>query len=550
MVGQALENGKKFLMSTQKSILSAAFIISITYGLSAILSLFRSRLLASHFGISDDLTIFYTADKIPSLIYSLIVLGTISTVFIPVFTELLVKDKEDAWRTASSIVNLALVVFFLLGSIVAIFAPEIIQLLSVGRFTTSQNQLGAGLMRVMISAQFILVISSFVTSLLQSFKHFVLPALAPIFYNVGMILGIVLLTPFYGIYGPAYGVFIGALLHLLIQLPLLPKIKLKYAFIFDFKEKGAKEIFSLIPSRLLGSVLIQFSGILTNTLAILISNSAVVVYKFADQLQSFPVNLFGASMALAALPTLSTEAASKNKQEFKKTFLTSFHQMMYLVIPASVILLVLRVPVVRIVFGAREFPWDATLETAATLGLFSISIFAQSAVFLVTRAFYALKDMSTPVKVNALTVFLSFTLSLFFVKSMGLGVWSLAISYTVGSLLDLLLLMHILDKKVEHFARKDLFVPLAKISLATLLMGVFLYLPMKALDAFVFDTTRTLPLVVLTLIVTLVGGSVYLLLTKLLKVEEIQLFYKLLAKFEIKRLKIDPILSGTQRNPL
>lgn len=550
MVGKALENGRKFLMSRQKSILSAAFIISFTYGISAILSLFRSRLLASYFGISDDLTVFYTADKVPSLIYSLIVVGTISTVFIPVFTELLGKDKEDAWRTASSVVNLALAAFFVVGGLVAFLAPEIIQLLSVGRFTIAQNQLGAGLMRVMIFAQFILVISSFITSLLQSFKHFVLPALAPVFYNIGMILGIVLLTPFYGIYGPAYGVFIGAFLHLLVQLPLLPKIKLNYHFIFDSSEKGVKEIFSLIPSRILGSALIQFSGILTNSLAILISNSAVVVYKFADQLQSFPVTLFGASMALAALPTLSSEAVSQNKAEFKKTFLTSFHQMMYLVIPASVILLVLRVPVVRIVFGAQQFPWEATLDTAATLGIFSISIFAQSAVFLVTRAFYALKDTATPVKVNSLTLALSFVLSLFFVKVLGLGVWSLAVSYTIASIFDLALMLHILDRKVGRFSKADLFWPLAKISFSAMLMGVFLYLPMKTLDAFVFDTTRVLPLLALTVVAGFVGSAVYLFLTKMFKVEEIQLFYKLISKLDPKKSSTTVILSETQEHTL
>ncbi len=270
MVGTTIENGKKLLLSTQKTILSAAFVISVAYGVSAILSLVRSRLLATYFGISEDLTVFYTADKIPSLVYSLVVVGTISTVFIPVFTELLSKDKDKAWKTASAVINISLSVFIVLALLVFAFAPEIIQLLSVGRFSIAQNQLGAGLMRIMISAQLILVVSSFLTSLLQSFKYFVLPALAPIFYNIGMILGIIFLTPAYGIYGPAYGVLIGAVFHLLIQLPLVPRMKTTYEFVFDCADNGLAEVFRLVPARLLGSVLVQVSGILTNTLAILI----------------------------------------------------------------------------------------------------------------------------------------------------------------------------------------------------------------------------------------------------------------------------------------
>ncbi len=257
----------------------------------------------------------------------------------------------------------------------------------------------------------------------------------------------------------------------------------------------------------------------------------MVVYKFADQLQSFPVNLFGASMALAALPTLSSEAGGKSKEDFKRTFLTSFHQLMFLVIPASVILLVLRVPLVRLVFGAPSFPWEATLETALTLGIFSFGIFSQSGVFLTTRAFYAMKDTKTPVMVNIFTLTFAFVLSLLFVQYFKYGVWALALSYTLASFLDLVFMLLILNKKVGGFSGVGFFKPLSKISISALLMGVFLYFPMKALDSFVFDTTRVLPLLFLTLIAGLVGAGAYLFFTKIFKVEEIDLFYKLMGKF-------------------
>ena len=518
---------RRFLLSTQKTILSAAFVISATYGVSAILGLLRSRLLATYFGVSEDLTVFYTADKIPSFIYSLIAVGTISTIFIPVFTDFYKKNKKKAWHTAVSMINISVLAFAFLAGTVYAFSPQIIRLLSVGRFTLEQVQLGTNLMRLMMLSQLVLVLSSFITSLLQSFKYFVLPALAPLVYNVGMIAGIVFLTPRHGIYGPAIGVLIGAFLHLLIQLPLLPKIKLPYKFGFDLKDQGVREIFSLMPPRLLSSALLQISPIINNALAIVVATSAAVVFKFADQLQSFPVHLFGASMALAALPTLSGVG---NKEKFRKTFLTTFHQMMFFVMPASVILLVLRVPVVRLVFGAQNFPWEATLDTALTLGFFSLSIFSQSGMYLLTRAFYALKDTLTPVKVSLVTVIASSSLAYYFVAYLGLGVWSLALAYSLGSILDLSLLLIFLSSRVGGFNWRTVLVPFTKIGMASALMGVALYLPMKFLDFSVFDTSRVIPLLLLTGTAALAGSAVYLALTWAFNVEEIELFYKLVRK--------------------
>jgi len=381
MVKDTIQNGqngsKNFLFKTQNTIISAAFVIAVTYGISAVLALVRARLLAHFFGISDDLAVFYTADKIPGFIYSILVVGTLSTVFIPIFASELRDNEKIAWKTASSMItvsmgfftflscivfifspqiidllaihkftaeqvilgsNLMSMVFFtFLSCIVFIFSPQIIDLLAIHKFTAEQVILGSNLMRIMLVAQLVLVVSSFITSILQSFKYFIIPAIAPVFYNVGMIVGIVFLFPKFGIYGAAAGVLIGAILHLLVQIPLMKKINFNFSLTLDLKDKGLKEIFSLMPSRIFGTSVIQISDVINNSLAILISTSSVIFFKFASQLQSFPVNLFGASIALAALPTLSFESLEADREKFKKTFLTSFHQMLFLVIPASVL---------------------------------------------------------------------------------------------------------------------------------------------------------------------------------------------------------------------
>lgn len=526
-----------FLVKTQNTILSAAFVLALSSGVNAVLGLVKSRFLTKSFGVSDELSVFYTADRIPNLIYSVLVVGALSTIFIPIFSSLYKKNKEDAWKAASSIINISLLVFIILGSVIFIFAYQIIQLLSINRFTAEQIELGAGLMRVMMFGQLILIVSSFLTSLLQSFKYFIIPALAPVVYNFGMLFGIIFLSERFGIYGPALGVLIGAALHLLIQIPLMRKTNFKFFLALNIKDKGTRELFRLIPPRLLSVLIANTLYTVNNSLAILISNPSVVFLKFGTQLQYFPVNFIGISMASAALPTLSQESDETDRAKFKKTFLTSFHQMMFMVIPISVIFLVLRIPVVRLVYGVEQFPWEATLQTAATLGFFSISIFAQSAIYLITRAFYALKDTLTPVKVSLVTIFLNVFLSLVFIKGFGWEVWSVALSFSITSIIDMVLMFILLAKKMGGFGWKPVLIPFTKIAFSGIFMGISLYLPIKALDQVVFDTTRTLNLLVLTGIATFAGLLSYLFFTKIFRVEEIQLLYKLLGKLRIRELK-------------
>jgi putative peptidoglycan lipid II flippase len=317
---------------------------------------------------------------------------------------------------------------------------------------------------------------------------------------------------------------------------MMKNVNFKFTpFSFMVHRNGTREVFELMPSRI-GSVLINNLIItINNSLAILISASAVVHLKFANQLQFFPVNLFGFSIAHASLPTLAEESDDKNLGKFKRTFITSFHQMMFLVVPASVILLVLRVPIVRIVYGAATFPWEATVKTAYALAFFSLSIFAQGGIYLVTRAFYALKDTTTPVKISSITLLINVALSLYFVRVLYLGVWSIALSFSITSILTFAALLVLFVRKVGGIDAVELVRPFTKIGYSALFMGAALYLPLKLLDQFVFDTTRVIPLLLLTGIAAAVGSATYLIITWLFKVEEIELFYRLLRKLKVKK---------------
>ena len=195
-----------------------------------------------------------------------------------------------------------------------------------------------------------------------------------------------------------------------------------------------------------------------------------------------------------------------------------------MILPAAAILAILRVPIVRLVFGAKEFPWETTLLTGRVLIAFSIGIAAQAASLLLTRGFYALRDSVTPVKINVLTVVFNIFLSFVFILIFKLSIVYLAIAYSTANIINVLLLLFLLDRKVK-FVQKELFLPILKMSAISLVTAIFLYIPMKLLDQLVFDTTRTIELIVLTSIATAVGLSVYLLLSWLFKVEQIVVFY-------------------------
>lgn len=520
---------------TQNTILSAAFIILMSTGFGAILGVVKNRLLAAKFGVSSELAIFYTADYIPSLLYSVLIVGAVSTVFIPIFTGLLKKNREEAFKTASTIINSTLIFFLLIGTLVVLFAPLIFKAVSLNQFGAKETMLGANLMRLMIISQMFLVCGSLTTSILQSFKYFLVPALAPIVYNLGILFGIIFLSPTMGIYGPAVGVIIGAVIHFSIQIPLLKSAGFRFSFSLNLKDHGFAKTLTLIPPRIASVLIASLIQTIGNSFALLISTSSVIVLKFANQLQGFPINLFGFSIAAASLPTLSSEGEDRDLTSFKKTFLTSFHQMMFLVLPLSMILFILRVPVVRIVYGVSNFPWETTLETASVLAIFSFSIFAQSANYLITRSFYALKDTLTPVFVAVITSVLNVAISAFFVVGLKYNVWAVAFSYTITSIFDMLILLYLLDKKIGSLGNKELFWPFTKISFSAILMGITLYVPVKLLDQVIFDTTRTVNLLTLTVIAGLCGVITYLFFTKIFKVEEIELLYSIVRKLNLSK---------------
>ncbi len=531
MVKNLIKNGTDLLFRRQTNILSAASVIAAAVLVSRLLGLIKYRLLTGQFTVSD-IGVYLAAFRLPSTLFDLIVMGALTTAFIPIFTSYIAKGKEEeANLIASTILNLSILVFLAATILFLIFTDPLVHLIAPG-LTRSEFELAIPFTRIMLLGQTLpLILGNFLTGILQSHKRFLLPALAPVVYNLGIISGIIFLSPVMGLYGAVWGVVIGAVLFLLVQIPLSFKLNFRYRPVILLRLSGVREIGRLIIPRTIGLAIAQLNYTANIIISSLLSARAITIFNFAQQLEQLPVSIFAATISQAALPTLSEEQTHNDRLEtFKKTFLTSFHQILFLTLPAAAILIVLRIPIVRLVYGASKFDWPATVDTGRTLAFLGIGLIAESLINLLVRGFFALHDSKTPVIIGAISIATNIVLSIIFIPILHLPIWGLATASAVADSLYAVSLLLFFHFKVHRFSIPSLLIPATKMTLAAIVTGFSLYIPMKLLDQLVFDTTRTIPLIMLTGTATLIGLTVYLFLTWVLEINELQSFLGLAAK--------------------
>ena len=532
MVNNFLKNSKTLLLRKQSNILSAASVLMIAVFFSRVLGLLRDRFLAGTFFDANtawQLDVYFAAFRLPDMIFQLLVVGALSAAFIPVFTDYLLKNKKQAWQLASTIITFGIILFFAFAIILIIFAKPLSQLIAPS-FLSTEVILMTRLTRLLVIAQGAFVISSFLTGILQSQQHFIVPALSPIAYNLGIIFGIITLSPHFGIYGPAIGVLIGAFLHLIIQLPLIKKVGFVFKPSFNIKDHGVRRIGKLMLPRTLALAVSQIELTVAVSIATSLSSGSLAIFYFAQHLNALPVGLFGATIGQAALPTLSRQYTLKSVEKFKRLFLSSLKQTLYLSLPAGMMLLVLRIPAVRLAFGAGNFPWEATLLTGRVVALFALSVFAQSAIQILVRGFYAIGNTRTPLFIGALAVILNVFLSFFLVYSMDLKILGLALAISLSSFFHTSLSLILFSRLLGGFSKKDLLIPFTKMSVATIITGIFLWIPLRILDRYILNTAKTIDLIILVIITSTIGLLVYLFLSKLFKIKELDNFIDLIKR--------------------
>jgi putative peptidoglycan lipid II flippase len=543
------------LTRRQTSIISAAFIIMATVILSQLLGLIRQRLLLGIFGASDTLGIYLYASQLPDTLFQLTIASALSSAFIPVFSNYLARGQEkEAHKMASTLLAVGFGVFVVLSLILMLFAQPFLQLFNLGgNFSPEQMVLMANLMRIIIVGQLLFIIGTFFTALLQSYNHFFIPGIAAAMYNLGIIIGVMAFSSTFGIYSATIGVIIGGIIFVLVQLPLAKRVGFSFTpSLAHIKSDGVTTVAKLMWPRTVAIIIMQLGTVAIGAFISFLNDPGRmnVIFDCAKTLAFAPVSLFGATIAQAAFPILSRE--KDRLSEFKATFISSFNQMLYLILPISVLFLVLRVPVVRLVYGSGKFDWPATVLTGETLAFFCLSIFAQALILLVLRAFYALHDTKIPLIVNSVATGILLILAYLFIIVYHWGVESLAIAFTIQSIAQLFVLLFLLERKVGAFQKWPLLVSWSKIFVSSLFTAFALYIPIKLLDQLVFDTTRTINLLILTGISSLAGLLLYLFLTWFFDVKEAKSYILAIKKVGNWRdilTKSDEVLEGGKINP-
>jgi len=528
MFNRLINGGKNLLLRKNSSILSAASVIMLASLSSALLGLIRTRLLISYFYADKAVVdVFWAAFRLPDMVFQIIIVGALSSAFIPVFSRYL-GDKKREGEIASSMINMVMLIMLALTSMIFIFADPLSRLIA-GGFSDAQFDLMVNLTRIMALAQIFFGFSSFLTGIIQSHHRFLIPALSPILYNLGIIIGIIALGPKLGIYGPALGVVLGALLHLLAQLPLARQLGFRYYPTLIKRSTAVTEMGKLMLPRILTLSLTQIETTIILTFSSWLSVGTITVISIAQQLSSFPVRLIGVPIGQASLPFFAKNTSKNNLGELAIMVNNTILEMLYLALPFSAIILVLRIPLVRLAYGADSFPWAETVLTGKLVAILAISIAARSLTHILVRVFYAFHNTKIPLLVNLISTALNVGLSYYLLFVLKSGVIGMAFAITVASLVETIVLTGILYSFAKFMLRK-LIVPLGKILFATIITGFALWVPLRLLDQMIFDTTRTVPLIMLTASVCLIGLAVYLTLSYLLNIRELSIFATLFEK--------------------
>lgn len=391
----------------------AAYVLAIFALASQVLALFRDRLLANKFGAGSELDIYYAAFRIPDLLFVLFASVLSVYVLLPFVTKAKEESNMSASNILSSMLTLFLFVYFIVAIIAFFTAPYLIGYLFPG-FSGEAQVITVSVMRILLIQPLLLGVSSLFGVVTQLNNYFVLYALSPVLYNIGIIFGALFLYPIFGLTGLAYGVLIGAFFHVVIQVPLIMKSKLCFGLTKNINTQVLIEIAKVAVPRAITLSLNQIMLLVIFGIATTMSVGSVAVLQFAYNLQSVPLAIIGMSYSIAAFPTLASLLVQKKQEEFNNYVITALRHVIFWSLPVVVLVVVLRAQLVRVLLGSGSFDWSDTRLTAAALAIFVISLVAQSFLLLIVRAFYAGGYTRLPLMVTLVGTCISTILAIIF----------------------------------------------------------------------------------------------------------------------------------------
>ena len=489
---------------------------------SNLIGLVRGIIITNAFGTSADVDAFNAASRVTELLFNLVAGGALASAFIPTFAGFLVKgDRQGAWRLASAVTNLVLLVLIAISCLAYIFAPQLVEhglyLLAPGTIVT-QQQLTVDLLRIMLPSVIIFGVSGLVMGILNTHQIFLIPAIAPAMYSLGMIAGTLFLSPKMGISGLAWGGVLGAAGHLVIQLPRLIRLKGgRYMAVLGLRDPAVMEVLRMMGPRVLGVAVVQLNFIVNTIIALGLSEGSVSALVWSFQLMMIPQMAIAQSTATAALPTFSVQAAEGRLDDLRDSISTTLRVIILLSMPAALGLILLRQPLVAMLYQRGEFTEHSTSLVAWALAWYAAGLVGHSILEVASRAFYALHDTRTPVTVGVVAMGLNIGFSFAFAELFKRVGWmphgGLALANSLATALEVTTLLILLNKRMGSINGQRLSSAFKQSGMGVLGMGVGIWVWER------FLTGNNV--LVIALGGVLVGAAIYYLILAGLKVPEL-----------------------------
>ena len=502
---------------------AAAIVVAIGFLGSRLLGLLRTVVIAKSFGTSPELSAYWVAFRLPDMIFQLLAGATLASAFIPVFSRYFTRrSSEEAWRLASSVLNLVFIATIAFAILGFILAPWFIPLIAPGLGEDTGRQaelhsLATDLTRIMLISPIFFSVSGMFMGILNARHHFLFPALAPWTYNLSIIVAALVSDRVEAL---AIAVAVGSALHLLIQIPGLQLVGMIYRPVAQWRDEGVREVGRLMLPRVLGLAAVQINFLVTTFFASLVSDEAISGINYAWLIIMTPVGLFGMAISTAVFPTLAEQAAVERRDELRHTLSLSLRLILFLTLPASVGLMILGRPLVTFLFEHGAFTAASTDITVAALLFYSIGLFAHSGIEILSRGFYALSDTRTPVAFAITSMIANLILCLIFVGPF--GVRGLGLALSLSAILEFYLLFRVLRRRTFGLDEGHIINSVTRMIAATVLMAETVGLFMIFLKVTGHSTTSSLGDAFLALVGGgIVGAGTFLLAASQLGSEEV-----------------------------
>ncbi len=453
----------------------AAFLLMAASALSYAAGLMRDRVLSTTFGATHYTDAYNASFLIPDLLFNLVIAGALSVAFVPVFTSYFKENEEVARKIANTIITFGSLLLGGLGIVFFFLAPYVIS----GFFShidPADHELIIGMTRILLLSPILFAISNALGSILITQKHFMAYALSGFLYNLGIILGILLLSKQFGIYAAAFGAIIGSFFHLAVRILDILTVKYKFKLTLDLKHEGVRKIFKLMIPKTISLVAWQIMLWTYTFVAFSLAEGSVAAFNYARNLQSFPVSLFGIAFATAVFPFLADHVHNKDVKNFSFDFQKTLEKILFFAVPATVGMLIMNREIIEIILKGGVFDEAAVTLTSTVLVFFVLSIPVESAVHIFARGYYAYKNTLTPMSFSLIGYAINIGFCIIAAKF--IGVAAISIAFLIGTSIQLILLAAFFSKKLKGFKWRKFGLKLIKIALASGLMGLaVIYIP-------------------------------------------------------------------------